>query len=133
MPQAPTANGFKSLRKLASELLAAKAAESIAKQARIAVEHEMAALVPGNDESQRTISLADGTRITVKRGLIYSADLDEIEKLALDPPIKSKTVRELDLEIYRWYRDNDPKAFSEIARHVETKPRKILVTVKAPK
>lgn len=125
------------LSELAARLAEAKAAEDLAKSNRIAVEEQIAALVPGPDKGQKTVTLADGTKITVERGLNYRADLQGIETLfsqegeSKHAPVKTKSTRELDVAGYEWYRENDPDSFALISRLVSVTPKKVSVTLKA--
>lgn len=135
-PKLLTPFEFEVAAELASELTAAKVAESAAIARRTAIEAKLATLIPGKEEGQRTIRLADKRGIVVERGLIYKAEVNEI--LALDlfreiditPPIESKTTRSLHVVAYRWYEKNQPEAFKRIAKFVEVKPKKIAVNVK---
>ena len=137
-----TPEEFTEITSLASQLSAAKLAESVVKAERIAVEAKLAMLIPGKEEGQRTITLADKTKVVVERGLIYDADLDAMRKLVLGDnlpvpiesiPVEAKTTFKLDVPGYRWYRENHPDIFAELAKCVEVKPKKIAVTIKVPK
>jgi len=133
----PTPEEFEAITKLAGELLAVKARESAAKADRWAIEAKLAALIPCAEEGQRTIRLPDKTGIVIVRGLAYKMDADAIRELMTNPeyppPIVSKATHTLDVAGYKWYRENHPDIFSALARHVEVKPKKVSVTVKAPK
>ena len=116
----------------------AKATEEKMKAARISVEEKIAALIPGPDMGQKTVTLEDGTKITVERGYSYKADFAAIDKLqengTLDfAPVKTKTTRELDVTGYEWYRTNEPDTFPLLAQHVVATPKKTSVTMKAAK
>lgn len=125
------------LTKLAEKLSAVILECSEAAAVRNQIETEIAALIPSEDMGQKTVTLKDGTKITVKRGLIYKADLNKIEFALADfealAPIETKTTRELDIEGYEWYRANDLLIFPHIAQHVTVTPRKVSVTLKAAK
>lgn len=135
LPAEP-ADDNKKLRQLASFLKTAKHEEELAKQARIKVEEEIAALVPGPESGQKTIDLGDGVKITVERGFNYKADIPEIDKVFSGmpnlghAPIKTKTTRELDVKGYEWYRENHTEVFYEFARYVAVMPKKTAVSVK---
>lgn len=132
----PTLEEFEAITSLASELAAAKVVEGAARANRIAIEAKLAMLIPCEEEGQRTIRLANKRGIVVERGLIYKAEVGEI--LALDlfreiniaPPIESKTTRSLHVIAYKWYKENQPEAFKQIAKFVEVKPKKTAVTIK---
>jgi len=126
------------LDSLAGDLLDAKAEEDIARKRRIAIEEQIADLVPTEERGQQTVSLSGGYKLTVKRDLSYKADVEAICACAAKcceypPPIKSKTTHELDVAGYEWYRERYPDVFSLLAQHVEVKPKKVAITVKVPK
>ncbi len=123
------------LSELAYVLKNAKAAEALAKSGRINAEEQIAALIPTKDTGQKIITLNDGTKITVKRGLNYKVDFDELYGDMVCtcpqhiPPIKTKTTKELDSKGYEWYRENEPNVFGIISRHVTVTPKKVAVTL----
>ena len=125
------------LRQLTSFLTTAKHEEKLARDKRIEIEEKIAALVDGPEAGQRTVDLGDKLRVTVTRGFNYKADLAAIDQLFTDmpnfnvpAPIKTKTTRELDVTGYEWFRKNYESIFSDIAKHVEVKPKKVAVEVK---
>lgn len=123
---------------LADDLFAAKAAEERMRAARIAVEERIAALIPGPERGQETVTLEDGRKIKVERGFNYRADFDALQELqeigAIDfAPIKLKTTRELDEKGYEWFRKHDPDSFSLLRSYVTTTPKKVSVSLKAQK
>lgn len=130
------------LRSLCVKLLCAKRAESQAKAARMSAEFAIATLVPGPVDGQKTKTFEDGTKVTVKRKLIYSANVIEIEKVIasvseqigqeIPAPVESKTTRTLDVKGYEWFRKNAPDMFNLISKHVTVKPAKDAVTIKIP-
>ena len=127
---------LKRIEELASEFIAAKAAETLARNARVDVENSIAALIPTEDIGQETVTLPGGQKVTVSRGLLYKADVQAIEEcfLAADiphPPLKSKTTAELDVKGYEWFRCNDPQMFGILSQHVSVTPKKTAITVKA--
>jgi len=125
------------IRGLAVQLQEHKMEEEFWRKKRIASEESIAAQIPGPEKGQKTVTLEDGTKVIVERGLIYRADLDAISKLLADsecpPPIKTKTACELDIAGYEWYRDNMPDSFDRITQHVTVKPKKVSVKVIAAK
>lgn len=133
----PAVKTAQELTKLAEKLSAVISEYTKAAVVRNQIETEIAALIPSEGVGQKTVSLEDGTKITVKRGLIYKADLNKIEFALADfealAPIKTKTTRELDIKGYEWYRANDSLIFPHIAQHVAVTPRKVSVTLKAAK
>jgi len=119
---------------LIANLRKAKETEEQAKKNRINLEELVAKLVPTSETESKTVVASDGTKVTVKRGLSYKADLDGIgyacneAKLAI--PITSKTTHVLDVAGYEWYKTNDPAFFSQLAQYVTVTPRKVSVTLK---
>lgn len=113
----------------------AKRAEELCRQKRITLEEQIAALVPGPEAGQKTVTLEDGTKITVKRGLNYKADIDGIRKAAEQlelehVPIQSKTTHTLDEKGYEYYRSNYPSVYQELSQYVTVTPAKVAVTIK---
>ena len=106
----------KRLRVHASKLVVAKAAEAQAKATRIVAENALAAAIVGPEKGQVTRDLWDGTKIVVKRSLIYHCDFAAIRQTCEDycktyggkayAPIKHSTKVELDIEAYEYYRKN---------------------------
>lgn len=124
------------LKHLVEELLGKKQEENLACKRRIECEERVAALIPGPDSGQKTVTLADGTKVTVKRGWNYKADLDNIRNVITSNypndfvPIKSVTTHKLDEKGYEYYRDRCSAIFSLISPFVEAKPKKVAVEVK---
>jgi hypothetical protein len=94
---------------------------------------EIAKLVPCPDRGQKTVTLLDGTKLTIEKGFNYKADFDALEKIgtAFTPaPIKTKTTKELDEKGYEWYKANNPEMFALLAQHVTVTPKKVSISVK---
>jgi methionine aminopeptidase len=129
------------LLSLSGQLASAKEDEEIAKATRISIEEEIAKLVPSPESGQKTVKLKDGSKLTVKRGLIYKADVEDIRNVFSDeaisekmyPPIKTTTKEELDEKGYEWYRLNYPQIFLELSEFVTVTPKKISVTIQGSK
>jgi hypothetical protein len=121
---------------LYNDLAHAKQAEARSTALRIAAEEKIVALVTGPDTGQRTITLTDGRKITVKRGLNYRVDVQSLVKthrllgIPCPAPVKQKTTYELDAKGYEYYRENYPQAFTAISEFVTVTPKKIAVTLK---
>ena len=126
---------------LVANLRRAKDTEEQAKKNRIKLEELVAKFVPTDEVGQKTVVASDGTKVTVKRGLSYKADLDAIETVlpsisdghhtdsGLPAPIEVKTTRSLDVKGYEWYRKNHPGVFAQLAQHITVTPRKISVSI----
>lgn len=128
---------IKSLSKLAKELFEAKRAEDAAKKLRIECEEAIAKMVNTKDIGSSTIECGDGFKVTVKRGIIYTANVEAIrtELSALDIPLPLEFVPAVaptyvfDEKAYEALRDSNPDLFGKVAAFVETKPRKVSVTL----
>jgi len=103
---------------------------------------EIAGLLPGPDVGSKSKKVSEDLKVTVKRELIYKPDVEKIREVCtsrssgesvLFPPLKSKTVVELDEKGYKWYEANNPEIFRLIAEHVSAKPAKVYVEVKPVK
>ncbi len=121
------------IQELAYVLENAKEAEALAKRGRVDAEEQIAALVPTEDTCQKTITLDNGTKITVKRGLSYKADVQAIEKVFNEleqvAPLKSKTTVELDVKGYEYYRKEEPEFFGVLSQYVTVTPKKVAVSL----
>lgn len=132
------------LVELAIKLNMAKEREEAVKDIRIALEGQIAELIPTKETGQKTQLLSDGRKITVKRALSYTADILGIKKLfdqlqgakadtTVYPPIKSSTTESLDVVGYEWFKENNLYVFNKLMEFVSVKPRKPTVTIKEPK
>ncbi len=123
---------------LSRALLEIKEKEEEIKSSRILLEGKIALLIPTEDSGQKTVTLDDGSKVTVKRGLIYKADVqdirgvfsDEFIRKELPVPISVKVEEKLDVKGYEWYRENHPKIFNELAEFVTVTPKKVAITLK---
>jgi len=133
----------KELHDLALKLLKAKHLESEAKCDRIKLEDLIAALVTTPEQGQKTVKLEDGSKLTVKRGLIYKANVRDIRDVFRGPscndsykdmyvPIKKTVKEELDVKGYEWYRKNFPQIFQELSEFVTVTPKKTSVAITGP-
>lgn len=124
------------LIQLACELDHAKRQEELAKFKRVEAENRIAALIETDDVGQKTVTLENGIKITVKRALNYTADTDAIREAfsgqVKPAPMVQKTTWSLDVKGYEWYRRNWPEFFKLIEPHVSVKPAKVAVTLKMP-
>ena len=115
------------LEKLATALYDAKKAEDAAKESRVAIEEEIAALVETPDSGSKTVT-AGSLKVTVKRGFSYKADVQAILGLGLaDPPLKTKI--ELHEKAYEDIRATDSGLFAKLSKFVTVTPRKVAVTL----
>ncbi len=133
-------NVHEELWDLSARLSLTKIEEALAKKKRIAIEEQIALLVPGPETGQKTVKFKSGASITVKRGLNYKANLEKIDRLFFDfgqpklvAPIKTKTTRELDTVGYEWYGKKHPDVFRLLTEYVVVTPKKVAVALKAAK
>ena len=138
----PSEARMQTLKILAMNLRSAKRQEESIKANRIAVEGVIAELIPGKDLGQVTETLPDGSKIVVKRGLNYKANLEGIKSIwagteppidGIMAPIESKTTWGLDVKGYEWYRKEHPEIFQQMTEHVTVTPKKVAVELKDPK
>ena len=122
---------------LVKALQHAKKDEEVAREGRIEVEKKIAALIETKEVGQKTVKLTDGSKVTVKRGLNYKADISNIfahfDDTPFHPPIKTEIRRYLDTKGYEWYKENQTEMFDVLSRFVTVTPKKIAVTLQAPK
>ena len=124
---------------LVSALATAKATEGLAVAKRIEWEQRVAAKIGGPEDGQKTTTLKDGTKITVKRGFLFDADCEGIAKLFRRQqydhaaPIKSKTTVKLDEPAYKAYAKRFPATYRAIQEFVKVKPKKTAVTLDTTK
>jgi len=122
---------------LVKALQHAKKNEEIARKERVAVEEKIANFVETKEVGQKTVTLEDGTKITVKRGLNYKANIDGMrtafQSIGFPAPIKTETKYTLDVKGYEWYKGQNPEVFAEISSYVTVTPKKVAVTLQAPK
>lgn len=123
------------IESVALELHKAKQWEKTAKNARIAIEEKLAAMVPTAENGSKTVEAGDQMKVTVKRAVILKADVKKLsefcaEKGIEEVPLKTTTKTELDVGGYEWYREHKPELFKQMAAFVEMVPRKVSVTLK---
>jgi len=129
---------------LVTRLANAKKLEKTIKEARIAFEEQIAALIPTGETGQKTQLLSDGSRVTVKRALSYKADLNGIRGLfarlqevskdrVIFPPIKTSTTETLDVKGYEWFKEHDLYVFNKLVEHVTVTPKKVSIVIQEPK
>ena len=122
------------LQELAVTLFEAKQLESKAKKTRIEAEEQIAKLIETPEQGSKTEDAGNGIRITVKRGLLFKADVDAIREMDIPEevmPIKCIPASyAFDMKTYEYVRGHHPDVASKLARHITTKPAKTAVTLK---
>ena len=91
-----------------------------------------------NKNSQKTISLLDGRKVTVARKFNVKANIEGMRNIVspkanLPLPIKVEKKDVLDRDGYEWYRVNEPAIFMLLSEHVTVTPAKASITIKPPK
>ncbi len=127
---------YNKLEDLFVQFKQAKVMEAEVRGWRINCEEQIAQLIEGPESGSKTVTLESGRKITVKRGINYNADVEGLSLISISDyvaPLRSKTTVSLNIEVYEWYRKNDPVAFAAISKFVETKPKKVAVTIKEKK
>ncbi len=122
---------------LVPQLLDARMNEESAKVLRISIEERISNQIKTPEVGQKTVTLSDGTKVTVKRGLNYTADLEAIlgifATLDTPAPVEQKTTWKLDVKGYEWYREHRPDLYEAMMEHIAVKPAKTSVSIKVPK
>ena len=130
------------LAELAGTLFDAKRREDAAKKERIAIEEQIAALVETPTNGSKTVEAGDsGLKITVRKGLSYTANLaaitamvaegqlpEDVSPLSVTDPVPSQLV--FDVKKYETLREKNPELFNLVGMHIITKPKKSSVSVK---
>jgi hypothetical protein len=123
------------LATLALDLFHAKKAEDEAKKKRISIEESIAALVETGVNGSKTVKAGD-LKLSVKRALSYTADIDGIRDLNVEDGLPLKPTEPVpagwafDEKAYEALSESNPQLFKEVARFVTTKPRKVSVELK---
>jgi hypothetical protein len=122
------------LEELAKELYKAKKQEEEAKELRISIEEAIAEQVATTDRGSKTVVAGD-LKITVKRDISYSADIDAIRNDSsipekLKPLILKPSSYEFKAANYEALREKNPEVFTRIAAYVTTSPKKVAVSLK---
>ncbi len=127
----------KTLEELTAHLVAAKAVETKAKEARIFLEKEVANLVKGKENSTKTVDAGSGFKVTVKRELGYKVDVEGLRNLDIKEdylPLKATDPvpagYDFDKKKYETLIEENPDLANVLAEHVVIKPKKISVTIK---
>jgi len=119
------------MEELAKALFHAKQAEKEAKAKRVELEEKIANQVSTDENGSKTVDVGAGLKVTVKRGLIYSADVDAIREVAGgEELLQTVTKTTLDPKAYESCREAMPELFKSVSGFVTTKPRKVAVTLK---
>lgn len=128
----------KTLAELARDLYHAKQMEGQAKQDRIAIEEQIAAMVTIPDDKQSvTVDAGDGLKVNVKTGINYKVDIEGMRSLVLpdgEPdllPLKFVPATwAFDKAAYEKLVADQPAVASRLAKYVTTTPAKVSVSLK---
>jgi len=117
------------------ELLEAKRNENEANAARVAIEEKIANLIKTGAVGSKTVDAGNGFKVTIKRGLIYKADVNQIRLLDLPSdlmPVKLIPSKyEFDGSAYEKIINHDDRAKVLLSQCVKTTPKKPYVSIKA--
>lgn len=120
---------MENIETLAQELYDARRAEDAASAARIAIEERIAALVETGDTGSKTVE-AGALKVTVKRGLSYKCDIENMRLIA-GAPVKFVPAKPaLDEKAYEKLRETNHSLFAQVAQFVTVTPRKVSVELK---
>jgi hypothetical protein len=127
-----------SLEVLAGKFYDAKKAENAAKEARIAIEEQIAEQIETAVNGSKTVDAGNGLKITVKRAMRYKADVDAIRSgdvvsedlmpLKMTPPVPATYV--FDPKRYEALVAENPTAAASLAKFVTVTPAKVAVSIK---
>ena len=127
-----------SLEVLAGKFYDAKKAENAAKEARIAIEEQIAEQIETAVNGSKTVDAGNGLKITVKRAMRYKADVDAIRSgdvvsedlmpLKMTPPVPATYV--FDPKRYGALVAENPTAAASLAKFVTVTPAKVAVSIK---
>lgn len=121
------------LESMCTEIALLKHEEAALYAKRQTLEQAVIAVVGAKEEGAKTVSLADGRKLTITGKMIYSADMAQLMTLATALPeylSPIKVVRQLDSTGAKWLRANDPEHWALIAPAITVKPAKTAVDVK---
>ena len=117
------------LDKLSEQWLSSKIIEDEAKTRRIAIEKEIASLIPGKDEGSES-ALTDKFRVTVERKLNYSFDPVQWELHKETPGLPVRFKKEIDMKAYRAICLSGSNIKSACDAILVVKPSKPTITIK---
>ena len=112
---------------LANEYARAKAAENVAKEARVKAEAALAEALGGKDDGSTSFKCGPMS-VTVKRGWNYK--VDDIDEFAKRFPALVKVKPELHATAYEKARRENAELFEEACQHVTATPKKVSVEIK---
>ena len=122
------------LEELARTLFTAKKAEESAKNARIAVEEQILALIECDENKSKTVKAGD-IKITVKKELGYTVDHDGLFGAGLSSAWLEACFTEVPASFkfvpksYEALAETNPEAFKEIKKYVCIKAKKPSVSL----
>lgn len=127
------------MKELIQQLQKAKDEEKAAKERKQEIEAQIVEaanrLKDLPERGQCTIDVEGGFKVTVKNDVNFKVDAEAMEELCRKEgiefmPLKTKLKKELDLQGYEWFRENEPAIFDRLSECVETKPKKPTVSIK---
>ena len=123
-----------SVEQLAQDYIAAKAAESTANKARVAIEEQLIATLGAREEGSQTHELTNGLKVTITGKLSYKADMELLMQLAGALPANLRPLKvetKLDETGAKYLKNNEPEIWSMLAPAITIAPAKTSVAIKA--
>lgn len=122
------------IEQLATDLIAAKAAEAAANKKRVAIEEQIITMLGHKDEGSQTTELTNGLKITVTGKMTYSADMPALMQLCGDLPENMRPIKtkvELDQTGLKYLKNNEAEIWKHLSIAITMKPAKTSVEIKA--
>ena len=121
------------IEQLATQLVAAKAAENAANKARVAIEEQIISMIGAREEGSATTELANGLKLTVTGKMTYKADMPTLLAICQTLPEALRPIKtevKLDETGAKYLRNNEPEVWSQLAPAITITPAKTAVSVK---
>lgn len=122
------------IEQLAQDYIAAKAAESAANKARIAIEEQLIAQLGAKEEGATTTELTNGLKVTITGKLTYKADMPMLMQIAGALPENLRPIKtevKLDETGAKYLKNNEPEIWAMLAPAITIAPAKTSVAIKA--
>lgn len=122
------------IEQLAQDYISAKAAESTANKARIAIEEQLIAALGAKEEGATTTELTNGLKVTITGKLTYKADMPMLMQIAGALPENLRPIKtevKLDETGAKYLKNNEPEIWAMLAPAITIAPAKTSVAIKA--
>ena len=121
------------IEQLATQLVAAKAAENAANKARVAIEEQIVSMIGAREEGSATTELANGLKLTITGKMTYKADMPTLLTICQTLPEALRPIKtevKLDETGAKYLRNNEPEVWAQLAPAITITPAKTAVSVK---